>query len=297
MQNLFIKLALTSMLALHYSTYTLSIAHTQKQIFTFDCDDVVNIRGKMGFSEIASYMSLIVKVTWHQPHKAAKLLWNWRAIKKRGHEISEHMQGATNIIHALSKELVAQRHADIAPYTEEIISYFVKPKPIWQVINYIKELKKQGYTIIGATNQDYCHNKYFRKRMQEQGVCIEELFDAIVVSHTVAQAKERYHEHEIYHEVEPGVFMPSSRNGHKPHEDFYKAVKAVGHKLVPTASLFIHSDDKLENIHGAHSVEGFQAIHFKLPQGKSARKCTAAELEATYLAWKSDIDQLFSARN
>lgn len=272
-----------------------AIPHTQKHIYTFDCDDVVNIRGKIGFKEIANYMSLILKITWHQPHKAAKLLWNWKAIKKRGYEIAKYTEGATNIIHILSKELVAKGHADLAPHTEEIISYFVKPRPIWHIINYIKELKKQGYTVIGATNQDCFHNKYFRKRMQEQGVCIEELFDAIVVSHTITHAKERYHEHELYHEVEPCIFMPTSRNGHKPHADFYKAVKAVGHKLVPTASLFIHSDDKIANIQGADAVENFKAVHFKLPPGKSARKCTTAELEATFLAWKSDIEQLFSA--
>lgn len=294
MQNLFFKLMLTGMLALHYTSYTLAITHPQKHIYTFDCDDVVNIRGKIGIAELANYVSLFLKIHWYQPHKAVKLMWNWKAIKKRGHELAMHIEGATNIIHALAKELVAQGHADIAPYSEEIISYFVKPKPIWPVINYIKELKKQGYTVIGATNQDYFHNKYFRKRMQAQGVCIEELFDAIVVSHTDAHAKKQYHEHELYHEVEPGVFMPSSRNGHKPHADFYKAVKAVGHKLVPTASHFIHSDDKLENIHGAQAVDNFKAVHFKLPK-RSARKCTAAELEATFFKWKSDIDQLFAA--
>ncbi len=290
MQKIFLTLILTSIPTLH----CMPLASARDRIFTFDCDDVVNIRGKMGLAEFANYLSLIVKVTWYQPHKAAKLMWNWKTIKKRGFELSKHMEGATNIIHALAKELVAQGHADIAPYAEEIISYFVKPKPIWPVINYIKELKKQGYTVIGATNQDYCHNKYFRKRMKEHGVCIDELFDAIVVSHTVTHAKEQYHEHELYHEIEPGIFMPSSRNGHKPHADFYTTVRAVGHKLLPTASLFIHSDDKIENIHGARSVEGFKAVHFNLPPGKSARKCTAAELQTTFLTWKSEIDQLIS---
>lgn len=268
------------------------VNQTKSRIYTFDFDDVVNIRERLGLYECACYGKLLVKLAVQEPAKVGTFLWNWRSIKARVKELSNEMHGATKIIHTLSAELVEKGHLDIAPYADNIIAYFVKPKPIWSIIDYIKELKKQGYVVLGATNQDYSHNKYIRAKMAQQGVDLDELFDAIVISHTTTQVQHITPHDALMYEIEPGVYMPCSPEGHKPHAHFYEALKAVGILLVPTAELFIHTDDRLENIHGAKSVQGFAAVHFNLPDGKSARRCTSAELDAAFLAWKSEIEKI-----
>ena len=73
---------------------------------------------------------------------------------------------------------------------------------------------------------------------------------------------------------------------------FYEALKVVGHKFVSCPALLIHTDDKIENIYGAQAVEGFAAVHFNLPNGKSARRCTEAELQAAFDHWKSEIEKI-----
>lgn len=170
----------------------------------------------------------------------------------------------------------------------------VKPKPIQEVIEQLKELKKQGYTIIGATNQDYYQNKAFRKKMAAQGVNVEELFDGVLVAHTILKASEIQKGQEL-HEIEPGVFMPTSTKGYKPNFEYFTALKKLAKMRAPKANSFVHIDDKLENIEGAQKVKGFsKALHFKLPEDKSARRCTKEELLAAIAELKANITKLNS---
>lgn len=266
---------------------------TKKIVYTFDHDDVINTKNKLGFFDYTKYIPVIAKVAWTNPAGAARLIWNWNHIKTRGKQVAQRIQGTSNIMYALAQELKNEGYADLTPYVEEMTAITVKPTPIWQTINYIKELKQKGYTVIGATNQDYYQNKYFRERMAAQGVRFNELFDAVLVAHTKIKAEELPKTLELVHLLEPGIYMPSSGKGTKPHTDYFYALKEVSKRHAPHAKVFIHTDDKPENIQGAQKTRGFsKALLFKLPSGKSARKCTPEELQATFDEWKKSLEKL-----
>ena len=236
-------------------------------------------------------MLVIGKIGLQNPRGAAGLVWNWRAIRSRGEQVAERVQGTSNIIYTLAQELKGEGYADLTPYVEEMTAITVKPKPIWPTINQLKELKKQGFTIIGATNQDYYQHAAWKKKMEAQGVTLSEIFDATVVAHTILKAKELPKTNALAQELEPGIFMPTSTQGHKVYPDYFKALKTVARIHAPHANSFVHTDDKLENVKTARTVHGFRnSVHFKLPE-KSARHCTQAQLDETIAQWKTDISK------
>ncbi|MGE0009562.1 MAG: hypothetical protein AB7F19_03390 [Candidatus Babeliales bacterium] len=265
----------------------------QKTVFTVDHDDVINTKGKFGITECAKILLVVSKIAWHSPRGAASLLWNWRAIYARGQQEAQVTNGATNVISVLAQELKNEGYPDLTPYTEEITAITINPTPIMPVIEKLQELKKQGYVIIGATNQDYYQNKAFRKKMAAQGVKLEELFDGVLVAYTTLKAQGLAKNRESVHELEPGIYMPTSAKGYKPNFEYFTALKAVARKYAPKAKVFVHTDDKLIHIQGAQKVKGFaKSLHFKLPEDKSARRCTKAELLATIAEWKASIEKL-----
>lgn len=259
-------------------------------VLTVDHDDVINTKEKLGVTDWAKYIPVIAKIGWNNPRGALGLMWNWRAIKRRGEDLANHVQGTSNIIYTLAQKLKDEGYADLTPYVPEMTAITVKPKPIWSTINHLKQLKTQGYTIIGATNQDYYQNKAFREKMEAQGVKLSELFDAVLVAHTLVKAKELQPTNALAQELEPGIYMPTSTQGHKIHTDYFKALKTVAHIHAPYANSFVHTDDKLENVNTARQVKLFKGVHFKLPE-KSARHCSQAQLNATIAQWKTDIEK------
>lgn len=265
-------------------------AQHAKRVFTFDHDDVINTKEKLGILDYAKFVKVVAKLGWNNPRGALGLLWNWRTIKNRGYEVAGRVEGTSNVIHTLAQELKADGYADLTDYVEEMTAITLKPKPIWHTINYIKELKERGEVVLGATNQDCIQNKYYRQRMAEQGVDLKELFDGTMTAYSVVKAKKLPKTNTLYHEVEDGVFMPTSPKGHKPHNDYYQAVKAMAKKHASKVETVIHTDDKKENITGAQKA-GLIGMLFALPEGKSARKCTTAEIAATFELWKKNIEK------
>ncbi len=290
-KHLLLQTIFVTGLALGVTSDAQAMRAAKKTVFTVDHDDVINTKEKMGVTDYAKYMVVIGKIGWNNPRGALGLVWNWRAIKNRGEQVAQRVQGTSNIIYTLAQELKGEGYADLTPYVEEMTAITVKPKPIWKTINHLKELKQQGYTIIGATNQDYYQHKAFREKMEAQGVKLSEIFDATVVAHTILKAKELQKTNALAQELEPGIFMPTSTQGHKIHTDYFKALKTVAQKYAPRANNFVHTDDKLENVKTARRVPGFaNSVHFKLPE-KSARHCSQAQLDATIAQWKSDVSK------
>lgn len=293
MKKLFLKGLMALALVTSFSVMPLCAMEesSAKRVYAFDHDDVINTKEKLGVTDYIKYVGIIARLGWSDPQGAASLLWNWRMIKDRGHRVATEKEGTSNVIYALAQELKKEGYADLTNYVEEMTAITLKPKPIWSTINYIKELKQRGEVVIGATNQDYIQNKYFRKRMEEQGVNFDELFDGIVTSHSVVKAKDMPKTNNFYHELEDGIFMPTSPKGHKPNAAYYKAVKAVAKKFAANATTVIFTDDKEENIIGAKK-SGLKAVHFDLPEGKSARRCTPEQIAATFAMWKSAIEKI-----
>lgn len=271
-------------------------AQSQEQkttVLTVDHDDVINIKNKMNALDYARYAAIIARIAWNNPSGAASLVWNWRSIKNRGMETAQRVDGTSNIIYTLAQELKEEGYPDLTPYVEEMTAITVKPTPIWPTINYLKELKGQGYTIVGATNQDYFQNKYFRERMEAQGIKFNDFLDGVLVAHTVikAQELETNKSKELLQllDADKQIYMPTAPDGHKPNPHYYAALKALGTKLNSRANHFIHTDDLQKNIVGAQNY-GFSGAHFNLPDGKSARRCTSLERQNTFDAWKVDLD-------
>ncbi len=262
----------------------------QPEVLTVDLDDVVSIKQKVGLGDYATLLPRIL--FWHPTFLAT--LFNFNKIQMQGEKIGRDVDGASNIIHQLVQKLKEDGYSDLSYYEPEIVARSVNPKPLSDVITFLKDLKKKGYVLIGATNQDYMQNKSYRNKMKDQGQDLQDLFDAIVttrVNHLNEVNGKPIDEQEPFTQVEDMIYMVNSPTGVKPQEGYYEVLKKVGKKLNPSAKRFIHVDDRIENVEGAKKVDDFEGVHFNLPAG-SARKSSPEELANALEGYKKGLEKL-----
>jgi len=271
---------------LFISFFTQSGYALQPEVLSVDFDDVMSIKQKAGFKH---YFSMMPRIIFWNPSLVFTLRELWKTLEKEGRAVSLH--GASNIIHHLVQKMKREGYADLSYYEPELVIRSVNPKANFDVVHFLQTLKKNGYLLIGATNQDYIQNKAYRKRMKEQGVDLDELFDGIVVTrvnHLNEVNGKPVDATKPYTEVENGIYMINSPDAVKPDASYYDVVKQVGKKLNPEAKRFIHVDDLERNIKGARKVDDFEAIQFKLPAG-SARKSTPRQLARALDRYKQKL--------
>lgn len=262
----------------------------QPEIISVDFDDVISSRVKVNFKE---YASLIPRIVLSHPSILFHLWSWWNTLEKDGREIAQSVNGASNVIHALIQKLKDEGYADLSDYESELIARTSNPKANLAMITLLKALKKQGYTLIGATNQDYLQDITYRKKMKDQGVDLDALFDAIIVTrvnHLNTMNGIPIDDTKPYTEVEDGIYMLNDPKAVKPHPSYYEAEKLIAQTIQPDEKLIIHVDDKRENIEGADAVSGVKGIQFYLPSG-SARKSSLAELARALEQYKQGLAQ------
>ena len=76
--------------------------------------------------------------------------------------------------------LKVHNYGDFTDCKTIIMDILVRPEPIMEVIEQLIQLKQQGHILIGATNQDYTQNIIYQEKLKQQGIDLDELFDAIL---------------------------------------------------------------------------------------------------------------------
>ncbi len=262
----------------------------QPEVITVDFDDVVSIKSKVGLQD---YIPLFFRAFFWHPLTISAMAKNRNKIQAEGEEISEKVDGASNVIHQLVQKLTEEGYADLSYYEPEMVARSVNPKPLFDVITFLQELRKKGYLVVGATNQDYIQNKSYRDKMRAHDANPCDLFDAIVVTrvnHLNEINGKQIDEQELFTQMEDKVYMINSPAGVKPQKGYYEALKEVGKKLNPSAKKFIHVDDRIKNVEGAKKVDDFEGIHFNLPAG-SARKSTPEQLNDALEGYKKGLQE------
>lgn len=257
--------------------------------FSFDIDDVISGKPKVGFMDYITMMPRMVY--WCPMLLSAVLPANRAVIEKYATDIKNTVNGGSNITHKVFEYLKDNGYGDATCYEQEIIERSQKPYPFMPMIEHIEKLKAEGNTVVGATNQDYLQHQAYRKYMKEHyGIDLNKLFDAVVttrVNHLNAPAG-----NDLAYRANPedNIYVTRNPEDYKPNPSYFKAVEQVVKSINPQATEIIHTDDKLENIEGAQKA-GLKGIQFKLPAG-SIRKSTPQELQNTVKTWETDLGGL-----
>ena len=262
-------------------------------VISFDIDDVVSGKEKVGLND---YISLVSRIVFFHPMLITALRpQNFKDIRAMSAEIQKSTNGAANIIHALIKKLNDKGYGDLSYYEGELIARSQKPYPVPAMIEIIKKLRAQGYTIIGATNQDYMQHMAYRAHIKSKHqIDFNELFDAVLttrVNHikppTVSDVPCRWSDLPYKLNEIDNIYVVHDREAYKPRAAYFKAEKWLAKKLLPGVKTIIHTDDKQNNIDGANA-EGLVGIHFNLPDG-NVRKSTPENLIRAIKAWYDDL--------
>jgi hypothetical protein len=259
-----------------------------QDVIGIDMDDVVSIRQKPGFMDFIG----LVKIVFRHPRVLAAFM-NIHAIQKEGHRVSQELNGSANVIHTVLEKLKGDGYGDFSDYADEILECATKPEPIKEMVDVIRDLKKQGYIIVGATNHDWKQELAYRKKMRHQGVDSNELFDAVVVTrvnHIPVPDSEQGAA--FYRPVEnENMYSVIQQNVYKPKDSYYQVLKQVASHIASKKGVIvkniIFTDDKKENTDAAKKA-AIESIHFDL-SGGSARKTSAEDLQKTVANWKDQL--------
>jgi hypothetical protein len=258
-------------------------------VLSFDIDDVISGKEKVGLWD---YASLVPYLIYNHP-KILLAFWpqNYKQIRQEAAVISKSTNGAFNIVHKVIQWINRQGYGDLSGYEVEIVERSQKPYPVQRMINNIQELKKNGFVVVGATNQDYMQHQAYRKFFKNTyNIDLNVLFDAVLttrVEHVAPPSGE-----DASYRLQPleNIYAARNINDFKPHAGYFQALKHMIAKLVPYSKKIIHSDDKQENVQAAQQA-GLHAIHFNLPTG-SIRKSTPAQIAAAIDSWKGSLAEL-----
>lgn len=259
-------------------------------VIAMDMDDVLSIKQKPGVMDFIGLSRIVFRHPW-----ILAVLMNMGELHKEGIEIGQKLNGAGNTVHAVVEKLKERGYGDFSGYEDEILERAIKPKPIQAMVDAMKNLKKQGYILIGATSHDWKQDLAYRKKMREQGADLNDLFDAVVVARvnhipTVKGEKASFFYKPVTNE---NMYSATLQKAYKPRKPYYTTLKKVAKHIADQKGVLvdkiIFTDDKQENIDAAKEV-GLETIHFDLPSG-SARKTSPEDLQKTVDSWKKQLNQ------
>ena len=257
-------------------------------IIVMDMDDVMSIKQKPGAMDFIGLSRIVLQHPW-----VLTALANIGALQQEGNEIGKQVNGAGNTVHAMLEKLKEQGYGDFSDYEYEILERATKPKPIQAMIEAMKELKRQGYILIGATNHDWKQELAYRAKMRKQGVDPNELFDAVLVTRVNNVPTIKGEKASSFYKpvVDENMYSATLQRAYKPLNTYFAALKKLVHHIAQqkgvSADKIIFTDDKLENVDAAKAM-GIEAIHFDLPGG-SARKTSPEDLQKTIKNWKTQL--------
>lgn len=132
-------------------------ANSEDIVLSFDLDDVLSKKEKTNWSVGRGFFTLGLKGPWH-PYHYYKLLMTIKELSEQ----EDRAQGTSNMMKDAIEILKKDGRTDFSEGLSELVERSVDPTPIISMLDLLKKLKKQGYTIVAATNQDYLQNKHYR---------------------------------------------------------------------------------------------------------------------------------------
>lgn len=268
----------------------------EKIVISFDLDDVMSAKGKVGAWDYSG----LSRVIFSNP-VILSAFWHFSEISEQGKETASGMNGTSNVVHAMIAKLKEQGYGDLSPYEDEIIQLSIKPTPIKDMVDIVNAYKEAGYEVIGGTNQDVeqYYNGY-RPKMLAQGVDMDTLFDAVLttpVNHKLPAdaAKEKIMRYKTGEStLSKNVYVTTEVDAFKPSPKYFLAVQALAKRVSPQVTRVIHIDDNEDNYKGVLATRGplrMDGVHFKLEAG-SARKSKPEQLKRTIDGFKKDMQEL-----
>lgn len=257
-------------------------ANPAKIVLTFDIDGEVNYGQKLTAPELCDLLCKMIS------EKENIDLSSNQELNQFVSNLNKNCNGYSNLLRKITDKIQELGLGDYRKYEFAIIEQATYPKPIPYMIQTMKELKQKGYTIIGATNHDIYQHMAYRKNMRDQGVDLNEVFDAVLavrVNHEEPKEGEPYYK--LYDNE--NLYIASDVQAFKPHKGFFDALWALCKQENPSAERMIFTDDRLPNVKGARAL-GIPAFHFFVPPGVT-EETDRAQVITVVENWKQAIAQ------
>ena len=256
----------------------------QPTVLLVDFDDVISSKQKIGIGE---YLPLI-KILFENPSVLTMLMpGNFKKLRQKGMNLKKSINGTSNIVYRMLQDLTNQGYGNLISYIDEIVPRTIKPKPIKQMIDHLYMLKRQGYMLVGATNQDYLQASTYRKKLKTKyNVDLDDLFDLIITTRT-NHIKPTDMKEGGYYQMDQKVIMLDNPKAFKPSPDYFETIKTVVKSLHPGTQRFIMTDDRNENLEGAKKA-GMDTILFYLPK-EHASQSSKKEIKRAIAGWRDGL--------
>lgn len=136
---------------------------------------------------------------------ALTLIPQYKSIKQKGIEIKENTPGVANIINELVVQF-KQDGYDISELQEDLNRLSMNYKPDSTGIQAVQNVRRQGFTVTGLTNQDAVQHTIFKDKMAQQGADVSALFNKIVCYAAYDSASKALNVTPHYYELTSNIF-------------------------------------------------------------------------------------------
>ena len=261
-------------------------------VLSFALKDVIHRDGEIGLTDFIGLVTS--RAIWNPRLLMAATPANFNRIRSRADEIAQTTKGICNIVRTTLTELKDQGYGDLTSLEDEIVRRSTNPIAIALMAARVKELKEQGYTVIGASDYDWREYQVYREKMQDNHrVDMNDLFSAVLTIPVIHELPKDLGEIPFYQSPSDRtgtIYVTASAESIKPKMAYFRALKALAKKINTDHALIIHTDNERKHIDAAQQ-EGISGVHFNIRSG-AAYAASDQELEATITDWHGQIRSL-----
>lgn len=169
-----------------------------------------------------------------RPTTLLKMGWHQKDIVKKGEEIAKSTPGTANVIKKLLQYLEQQNYGK---FTQDDIDAFtsiaIQADKKKEGIAFLNKLKKQGFKVVAATNQDSLqYKKYTEHLKKDHDIDLALLFDAAI---TVPYLDVKMEDDKPFckHSQEEQWYLCAKP---KPHHDYLRTVTTISKIVAPLSN-------------------------------------------------------------
>lgn len=244
-----------------------------------DFDNVITTnKFNINFNNVTLLCTLLYK----HPKETLLGLWHIKKLTAKGKEFSKEPNATVNTtVDRMLNYLKKEGFGDFSDSRDILVKLGTQPQPINEMIDILKQLKKERHILIGATNQPCNQNKIYSQRLKEQNIDLNKLFDAILT--TAPESDINQVDIENYHKK----IVMAPKKTFKPDLLYYEILQSIalqyGIDCKKSNCFFI--DDVEKNIIAAQK-SGLLGIHFPKPLNKQSAQQSSQKVKEELLKQK-----------
>lgn len=278
-----------------YERCTLS----KKPLIIFDLDDTLTRWGEISVTEMIRFFSHLIFHNITQADRAVVACYHHRDVKNVAKQFAAQKHATAEYVGRQTLQwLMEHGYGDFRHELVQFLKFAINPQPIQSMLTLAKKFRQEGYIMVAATAQDGLNHLIYRRKLKQQGIDLDTLFDVTFTSYSeyvAAHCKRQPVLDHIEYVTSDNFYTINTRDINKPDVHYFELLASLLMQKYGVHPL-VFIDDKKENVDAfdamlaRRSVAG-HGILFNIPKKRYDYAAEEQAADDVYNEFVSRIKQ------